>query len=67
MNIYTFANNYDDLKPEARADYLSRVIRELVFKDDEDARFVIENLLVDLEDLEADDYFGTEGYREYEY
>lgn len=67
MNIQTFNSNYDNLKPEARADYLSRVIRELVFKDDENARFVIENLLVDLEDLEADDYFGTEGYREYYY
>lgn len=66
MDIRTFTDNFDDLSPERKMTYLSGIIDYLLDRDSTgclDARYVLDELLVLLQDLEADDYFGTEGYR----
>lgn len=63
MNVHEFANQFDNFKPSARAYYLADIIQYVAMKDDDHGRFVIDELLALLQDLEADDYFGTEGWR----
>ena len=66
MDIENFINNFDDISTGRKTEYLSDIIGMLILNDsngDLDARYVLDELLVNLQDLEADDYFGTEGYK----
>lgn len=69
MNIYQFVEEYNNLTPEARRNFANRVMNELTksinqeYKNENTSYVFEEYLLPILEELEADDYFGTEGFK----
>ena len=69
MNISEFREEFDNLTLERRRAFANRVMNELTkqinqeYKDGGTSFFFEEDLLPILEMLEADDYFGTEGFK----
>lgn len=66
MDIYTFSGNFSNTTLDYKKKYLSDVLEYILDKDDLgclDARYVLDELLSLLQNLESDDYFGTEGWR----
>lgn len=68
MNIQTFTTEYGDLSTERRRGYANRLMNELTkiinqeYKNDGDSETFVEVFLPILVDLEAEDFFGTEGF-----
>ena len=68
MNIDTFLIEYKDLSNERRRSFANRLMNELTkkvnqeYNDEGNSIFFEEELLPLLSDLEAQDYFGTEGF-----
>lgn len=61
MDISSFYDEWDDLSKERKRRFLTKLFS--VFIDDpNEHEKVIWDILSDLIDLEADDYFGTEGF-----
>lgn len=68
MTIDTFLKEYNSLTNERRRNFANRLLNELTklinqeYKDGGNSVFFEEELLPLLNNLEAEDYFGTEGF-----
>lgn len=60
MNLQTFREEYYDITPERRHDGLKKLLAELARDPDRYENFLYD-IMCDAENLEGDDYFGTEG------
>lgn len=62
MNIQNFIDEWDDLSKERKRRFLSKLFVQLVDNPDKHEDLLMGDILPVLNDLEADDYFGTEGF-----
>lgn len=68
MNIQTFTEEYGNLSTERQRNFANRLMNELTkrinqeYQNDGYSDTFIIDLLPVLNDLEADDFFGTEGF-----
>ena len=64
MTIYDLLTDFENLKPERKKSALYRIMDLMVEESEDiqgDAFDCFWDFLRDLSDMEADDYFGTEG------
>lgn len=69
MNIDEFCNEYDNLTDVRKRDFVNRLLNELTkkvnqeFSNEGTSDLFLEEILPALLEAEADDYFGTEGFK----
>lgn len=62
MNIQDFITEWDNLSRERKSRFLSKLFVKISDNPDKHEELLMGDLLPILNDLEADDYFGTEGF-----
>lgn len=69
MNIDEFCNEYDNLTDIRKRDFVNRLLNELTkrvnqeYSNDGNSHLFDKEILPILLEAEADDYFGTEGFK----